>query len=164
MDEVLSILSAAPIVLAVIAFITSLLGVRGRAKADAEFVNELSKSISHMKATIERQKAELEINRAEMERVQAKIDSELKTVELKQGGDTIHRVSFESGSSGMYHIYFSGVKGRGENKELPSYVKEALHNLDKRDKKHIVKALNQPSVKGRMRYFDKVFKMASQLI
>lgn len=164
MDEVISILSAAPIVLAVVAFITSLLGVRGRAKADAEFVNELSKSISHLNATIERQKAELENKKTEIERVRAKIDPELKMVELKQGSDTTHHVSFKDGSSGMYHIYFSGVKGRGENKEFPSYVKEALHNLDKRDKKHIVKALNQPSVKGRMRYFDKVFKMASQLI
>ena len=168
MEDVLLILSAAPIALSVVALLTSLLGVARRARADSEFVNELSKSIAQLKESIAAQKSEFE-------RVQSQLYVEMKEVDARnrsQGsvnksisqGSVNKNILIKGNSSEMYHIYFSGVKGRGENKELPDYVKEALYKLDKRDKKHIVKALNQPSVKGRMRYFDKVFKMASQLI
>ena len=159
MEDVLLILSAAPIALSVVALLTSLLGVTRRARADSEFVNELSKSIAQLKESIAAQKSEIE-------RVQSQLYVEMKEVDARNRsqGSVNKSILIKGNSSEMYHIYFSGVKGRGENKELPDYVKEALYKLDKRDKKHIVKALNQPSVKGRMRYFDKVFKMASQLI
>lgn len=159
MEDVLLILSAAPIALSVVALLTSLLGVTRRARADSEFVNELSKSIAQLKESIAAQKSEIE-------RVQSQLYVEMKEVDARNRsqGSVNKNILIKDNSSEMYHIYFSGVKGRGENKELPDYVKEALYKLDKRDKKHIVKALNQPSVKGRMRYFDKVFKMASQLI
>jgi hypothetical protein len=134
MEDIFAWASAAPILLSVVALITSILGVSRRAKAENEFVEELSKSIAGYKVVTD--KAEF--------------------------ADKKYAIGEEERY--IYHLYFSGVKGRGENKELPVYVKQALYNLNKSDKRYIVKALNQPSVKGRMRYFDKVLKSAISII
>lgn len=61
-------------------------------------------------------------------------------------------------------IYFEVVRNRAKNKAFPTYITEALSGLDRKEKAVIVSALKQPSVSGRMRYIDKVFKEAVVLL
>lgn len=169
MEELISIASIAPVILSIIALITTSISFVKRAKAEAEFVLELSKKL---KENVERHKAMLE----GMDKGPIQLKVNANSVDLKDSSDAVGVVSdatakfsissnhLDELSAEIYHIYFSSVKGLGENKELPEYVKGALHGLTRSDKKHIVKALSQPSARGRMRYFDKVFKMASKAV
>lgn len=164
MEELISIASAVPLVLSVAAFIASLVSVRGRARADREFVDELSKSISAMTDAASDKNVEPEIKQEPQPRrvfvVNSKPAAGSESEPIDAPKFSIQIPADSEHARYLYKIYFSGVKGRGENKELPDYVKKALENLDKRERKYIVKALKQPSIKGRMRYFDKVLKQA----
>lgn len=132
MEDLMSLVALAPVILAIVALLGALRSLTRRSKAEMEFIIELSKTLHE--ETLKLQK-DMESLRVESETLKNEIDA-------------------------YRHIYFSGVKGRAENKEYPDYLKAALLNLDKPDKIYILKALNQPSLKGRMRYFDKVLKSA----
>ncbi|PYB84162.1 hypothetical protein [Pseudomonas soli] len=168
MEEIIAIASAVPVLLSLTALITTVISFRERAKAENKFVDELSKIIAQMDAVTHDQESKVAVRSPDKPNLTFAVN-----VRPRSGGfeavtteDPKYSVKAHDSSENlkhMYHLYFSGVKGRGENKELPDYVKKALANLDKRNRGHIVKALNQPSVKGRMRYFDKVLKMALNL-
>lgn len=162
MEELFSVFSIAPIVLSVIALLSALIAVARRARAEAKFVVKLS---LELKANVDRQKALAEEMRKKVDQLRPFeqkiwINSDVEGASSDGVKYSIKDPEAKGVADEIYHIYFSSVKGLGDNKELPLYVKDALHNLNKDDKRHIVKALSQPSARGRMRYFDKVFKLA----
>ncbi|KJK05336.1 hypothetical protein [Pseudomonas tussilaginis] len=169
MEDFITLASIVPLVLSVVAFVSSLVSVRRRTRAESEFIGELSKVIATMHSKADRVGGDVTSSNNSPPESGRRV-LHVNIASPREGGGEDNGIKYSiappenpAPNRDMYHIYFTGVKGRGENKELPEYVKIALGNLDKRERVEIVKALNQPSVKGRMRYFDKVLKMAFNL-
>lgn len=180
MEDLIAVLSIAPVVGALVSVVASLFVVFRRSEAEKHFIKAVSQELSEMVAAQKQQfeAARRDAEEAALKAYQAAAGSSALVAATEEendpgakGGDKLSEEAERIGDHDpalVRSLYFeSMMKARDglEGDKDPRWIFiSAMNDLGASDRRLIKRTLKNNSKKGRVRYLDKVFKAAARLV